>query len=168
MTAQPAASDDARKQALLEAAQAAVSDARTRHEEGRPKRTSTSGSRRTLLALGLTLFGVGVYLIAARPPWFFVPPPPPETVEIRDASFRLTMVREAELIRRFQVAEGRLPATLAEAGSRVEGVVYEPAADGTFALRATVAGEVLAYRSTDSVSVFLGDSFGRILSRAAP
>lgn len=168
MTAQPAASDDARKQALLEAAQAAVSDVKARQKGRRPERMSTSASRRTLLALGLTLFGVGVYLIAARPSWFFVPPAAPESVEIRDASFRLTMVREAELIRRFQVAEGRLPGTLAEAGSLVEGVVYEPAADGTFALRATVAGEALAYHSTDSVSVFLGDSFGRILSRAAP
>jgi hypothetical protein len=168
MTAQPDASNDARKQALLEAAQAAVSDVRSRQERGRSGRSSTAASRRTLLALGLTLFGVGVYLIAARPAWFFIPPAPTETVEIRDASFRLTMVREAELIRRFQAAEGRLPATLAEAGSQVQGVEYAPAPDGTFTLRATVAGEVLAYSSNDSATVFLGDSFGRILSRVTP
>jgi hypothetical protein len=149
------------KAALLEAAQAAVQDVRQKEAATRERRHS---SRVVLLIAAGALFALSIYLLAVRPDWFFTPPPPGESMEIQDASVRLMLAREAERVRQFAAANGRLPVSLAEAGSPVSGVEYERADNG-FVLRTHFAGDTLALRSTDSLPQFLGNSVRTINDR---
>lgn len=157
---------DSQKQALYEAARAAIADAsvRPRHRPA-PARVGRTARAPSLL-LGLALFVAGTYILAARPAWLVTPDPPGEPVEVREASFRLTLVREAHRIRQFHAARGRLPETLAETGSGVAGVRLHQLPDGSFTLVATLDGRDLLYRSTDSAATFLGRSLQVVLDRA--
>lgn len=157
-------SPDAHKEALYAAAQAALEEAKTRAQAG-AGRKRTPGSRVILLALGLALLSLGVYLIGARPAWFFIPDPAPEPVEIQEASLRLTLVREAERVRHYRAATGRLPATLEEAGSQVVGLTYVRQPNATFTISAPLGGSTLALASTDSTAAFLGNSLQLIMRR---
>ncbi len=155
------------KRALLEAAQAAVDDAREK-ELARRRGGSTRASRAVVTVLGLALFGIGIYLLAARPAWFFTPPPPPETLEIREASVRLMLVREVERVKRYRAEHGRFPATLAEAGSQVQGLLFETRGDSAFRLISPWGEGTIGLSSTDSVGSFLGNSLKVIVSRGRP
>lgn len=162
---------ETQKEALLEAAQAALDDARekaTRQGRGRRWGESSLFARRLLLGSGAVLFAASVYLLVARPAWFFEPAPIPETVEMREASVRLMLVREAHRIQRWRADNaGNLPATLAEAGSPVRGVDYERRGDGTFTLSAPHAGAQIRLSSTDSLPGFIGGSFAVLRQRDA-
>lgn len=160
-------SRDEQKRALLEAAQAAVQDAHDK-EAARRAGASTTASKTIVTVLGLILFGVGIYLLAARPAWFFTPPAPPETMEIQEASVRLMLVREAERVKRFRVEHRRLPASLAETGSTVQGVSYLAEGDSVFRLSAALGGGAIGLASSDSVGAFLGNSLKVIASRGRP
>lgn len=151
------------KEALLNAAQAAVHEAKRKAASER--RQTRHSSRVVLLVAAGALFASSVYLLAVRPAWFFTPPLPPDPPEVREASLRLTLAREAERVRRFHVARGRLPGTLAEAGGAVKGLDYEVRPDGTFAVRAPLGAGTLELRSTDRVDRFLDDSWQVIMNR---
>lgn len=158
---------ETRKEALLEAAQAALDDAREKAvRNGARRRESSLFARRLLLGSGAVLFVASIYLLVARPHWFFEPAPVPETVEMQEASVRLMLVREAHRIRRWRADNaGNLPATLAEAGSPVRGVKYERPGDGTFVLSAPHAGAEIRLSSTDSLPGFIGGSFSVLRQR---
>lgn len=162
-----ALSGEAQKQALLDAAQAAVQDA-SEKAASRRNRTTSNTPRIVLTVLGLALFAVGIYLLAARPVWFFTPPPEPESGQIQEASVRLMLVREASRVRRYRSEHGKLPATLAEAGSSVTALNYTPQGDSTFQLAAPWGGRAITLASTDSVGPFLGNSLKIIASRGRP
>jgi len=154
------------KEALLEAAQAALDDAREKAARQGRRRGSSLFARRLLLVSGAALFAMSIYLLVARPVWFFDPAPVPETVELQEASVRLMLVREAHRIRRWRADNaGNLPATLAEAGSPVRGVTYERRSDGSFVLSASHAGSQIRLSSTDSLPGFIGGSFGVLRER---
>jgi hypothetical protein len=161
------ASRDDQKRALLEAAQAAVEDAREK-ELARRRGGSTRTSRTIVTVLGVSLFGMGIYLLAARPAWFFTPPPAPETMEIREASVRLMLVREAERVKRYRAEHGRFPATLAEAGSPVRGLLFETRGDTAFRVMSPWGDGTIGLSSSDSVGSFLGNSLRIIVSRGRP
>lgn len=151
------------KEALLNAAQAAVDE--TKRKAASKRQQNRHSSRVVLLVAAGALFGLSVYLLAARPAWFFTPPLPPEPPAVQEASLRLTLVREAERVRQFQQSNGRLPQTLAEAGGAVRDLEYEARPDGTFAVRAPLGATTLELRSTDQVDRFLGDSWQLIMGR---
>ena len=151
------------KEALLTAAQAAVDDAKRKAASER--RQTRHSSRVVLLVAAGALFALSIYLLAVRPSWFFTPPLPPDPPDVREASLRLTLAREAERVRQFHVAHGRLPETLAEAGAAVKGLEYEVRPDGTFAVRAPLGVSTLELRSTDQVDRFLGDSWQTIMNQ---
>jgi len=151
------------KEALLQAAQAAMEDSRRKRGE-RPAHRRRA-SRATMLVAAGTLFALSVYLLAARPVWFFTPPPPPEPPEIQEASMRLTLVREAARIRQYRLANGQLPGSLEETGSPMQGLTYAPSGDGAFTLSGRARGQMLTLRSTDAVDAFLGNSFQIIQGR---
>ena len=159
---------EAQKAALLEAAQAAVVDAREKEAERRRRRPTSPATRKFFAVVSVLLFSGGIYVLAARPVWFFSPPPPPETVAIQEASLRLTLVRETERVKRYRSQYGRLPNDLEEAGSPARGITYQKQSDSTFRLIATFGTTTIGLTSTDSVGAFLGNSLKVIASRGRP
>ena len=155
------------KQALLEAAEAAVQDANDKAARRRG-RTSSNTSRIVVSVLGLGIFAVGIYILSMRPTWFFTPPPPPESVQIQEASVRLMLVREASRVRRYRAEHGKLPATLEEAGSTLTSITYTPQGDSTFRLVTNWGEHTIGLSSSDSVGPFLGNSLKVIASRGRP
>ena len=156
---------EAAKEALLEAAQAAVDDSRRKADEAAARRRRSSRRRAAWSVWAVLLIG-SAYLLVIRPSWYLTPPPPPESAEIQDASARLVLVREAARVNEYLAANGRLPSTLAEAGSMTRGVGYEVRDDGTYLLQASMeAGRTIALSSTDSVETFLGSSVRVVSSR---
>jgi hypothetical protein len=164
---QPSPSEEDRKQALLDAAQAALADAKNRADRA-DRQGHSSRARFSPLASGFIASAIGLYLLVARPAWFLTPPPPPDPPEIAAASVRLTLVREASLVQRFQADSGRLPVSMAEAGSAVAGVQYDRLTDSSYVLRAVHGLDTVRLSSRDSVPLFLGNSLGLILSRSQP
>jgi hypothetical protein len=157
----PASTPEDQKRALLEAAQAAVEDARSRAERdgSRPR-----GPRYFSLILAAAAIGLGFYMLAARPAWFLTPPPPPEPPALQQASARLAIAREASLIEQYRAEHGRLPATLAEAGSSAVGVLYQPIGNA-YQLRWSLGSDTITFSSTDSLPAFLGASLETVMSR---
>ena len=164
---QPGHSPEDQKRALLEAAQAAVTDAEHKADEarrqGQPRR-----ARLSPLVSAAIASGIGVYLLAARPAWFVTPPPPPDPPAIAAASVRLTLAREANRVHQFQADSGRLPTSMAEAGSTVSGVEYQRLNDSGYVLKAVGGGEAVSLSSRDSLPLFLGSSLRLIMARGQP
>ena len=155
------------KQALLDAAQAAVQDAHDKAAQRRG-RASSNTSRIVVTVLGLGIFAVGIYILAARPVWFFTPPAAPESVQIQEASVRLMLVREASRIRRYRAEHGKMPASLAETGSPITTVMFTAQGDSAFRLMTAWGEQTLTLTSADSVGPFIGNSLKIIASRGRP
>lgn len=155
------------KEALLRAAEAAMEESTKRGSRGRregpPRRRS---GRVTLLIGSASLLALCLYVVVVRPGWFFAPAPPPEAPEVREASMRLALVREAMLVRQFEALNGRLPGSLRESGSLMEGVEYLLHPDGTFTLSGGAGATTVTLRSSDEVTEFLGNSMAVIQNRA--
>jgi len=103
-----------------------------------------------MLPLGLNLGVLAVYLLIAPPAWVVVNPiaPPPDEQVVQN--LRAAMYMNAAKIESFRRANGRLPATLAEAGVSLENVDYAPQGDSVFLLVSTVGDEPLVYNSVAS------------------
>ena len=155
------------KTSLLEAAQAVVKDREERSAAERDARMHPKVRRRLSV---MTLVGsLGFLLVVLQPSWLAGPTkPPPETPAIAAASIRLVMLRERQRILDFIRTTGRLPATLAEAGSDVPGLGYEPGESQTFKLFAESGDSVVLLLSTDSMQTFLGNSLQVIKNRGKP
>lgn len=151
---------------LLSAAEAAVAsrpEAAPRHGPG--VRDTRWGLVWTCLALVLMTSGA---VITLRPEWVFAPDPTRESPELSDASLRLAMVRERQRIEAFRMAEGRLPATVAEVGGNLPQLELITDPEGGYILRHSSGGAPLELRSTDALEGFLGNSLQVILSRGKP
>ena len=149
---------------LLEAARAVVKE---RNEKVAAARLQPAARKRisvlTLLSLG------GLLLILLRPSWLAGPKaPPPESPAIREASVRLSVLRERQRVTDFAKQTGRLPTSLAEAGSTAPGLGYEPLPGQQFRLFAQAGESLLVLRSTDSMAHFLGNSLKDIKNRVRP
>lgn len=155
------------KQALLDAAQAAVQDAHDK-AANRRGRSGSNTSRIVVTVLGLGIFAVGIYILAMRPAWFFTPPPPPESVQIQEASVRLMLVREATRVRKYRSEHGKMPVTLQEAGSTVTSIDYTAQGDSGFKLVTSWGEKSITLSSSDSVGPFIGNSLKVIASRGRP
>lgn len=153
------------KQELLNAAQAAVADAKARAEARSRDTASRSRAREILTVAGLVLTLAGFTLAAVRPAWFLTPPPEPEPPVIQEASVRLTLVREARRISDWRMATGRLPADLAETGTPVAGLAYDRINDSVFALSLPLGTSLITLQSTDSLSAFIGGAVATVAAR---
>jgi len=143
-----------RKQSAERAAERAADDVRRRDQS----RVSP------IIAGGLTIIlAAAVYLAVEQPTWLFPPAPPVESQETREASLRIGMATTMQRIERFRLAQGRLPRTLAEAGSSPAGVTYEPREGDRYTLRGTNGSIRLTLKSEDSLPLFVGNSF-RVLA----
>jgi hypothetical protein len=107
---------------------------------------------------------VGAYVAIEQPEWLFPKPLPAETHAERDATLRMAMATTAQRIERYRQQHGRLPATLAQAGSTVEMIRYEPNGDAQYVLRGENGPVTLTYNSSEPISSFVGNSF-QLLAR---
>lgn len=153
------------KQDLLQAAQAAV--ATTSAPEGLPPRgTAPAGTRWGLVWTGVAILAALTgYVLGTQPEWAFPNRGLAESPEVTAASMRLSLVRERQRVETFRQRNGRLPATLAEAGGVATNIelVVEPG--DTYVLRAVENGAALELRSTEALDAFLGNSLQLILNR---
>jgi hypothetical protein len=151
-----AAVDVVRKQSGERVAERAAEEARRRQSRVSP-----------IIAVGLTiLLGVGVYLGVEQPAWLFPPAPPMESRETQDASLRISMATTMQRIERFRLAQGRLPRSLAEAGTNAAGISYEQREGDRYVLRGTSGPVQLTLSSEDSLPAFVGNSFRVLAMRA--
>lgn len=118
--------------------------------------------------MGIAAMIVGalsIYVWTA-PPAFLQPEPYAEPAPRQvDAGLRMDLYLQARKVETFRRENGRLPASLEEAGEVEEGVRYERAGGG-YRLSATSAGETLVYDSGEPLSDFLGDARSVIMGGA--
>jgi hypothetical protein len=75
------------------------------------------------------------------------------------------MANVAQHVERHRARTGALPRTLADAGTRVEGMSYQPVGTATWRLVGSHGGIELTLTSQDSLPRFLGNSFDVISRR---
>ena len=120
-----------------------------------------------IIAGGLTiLLAVGVYVAVEQPTWLFPPARPAESRETQEASLRIGLATTMQRIERFRLVQGRLPLTLAEAGSSPSGITYEMREGDRYTLRGTNGPVELTLNSGDSLPVFVGSSFRILAARS--
>jgi hypothetical protein len=165
----PGAGATPEKQALLEAfdtvlkKQAEVREAERRvFTEQRRKRNRVRPS--LWVAACFTMF-LSAYLYIERPEWLFPTAAAPERVAIKEASLRIGMANVAQHVERYRQRTGRLPRTLSETGTQVDGITYQPL-DSTWRLVGRNGGVEIALASSDPLPRFLGNSFELIARRS--
>jgi hypothetical protein len=129
-------------------------------DEAAKKRTGPKGQPKWMLPVAMNLGLLAVYFLIAQPQWTLVnpiqPPPPARQVSnLRNAIYLHGIMR----IESFRQANGRLPASLEEAGATalVGQVDYDLRADSTYLLLSTVGEDVISYDSaTMTVEEFTG------------
>jgi hypothetical protein len=159
------------KKALLEAfdtvlkTQADEREAQRRADEAR--RAARARSRPVMWACAAIVLFVGAYLWIEQPDWAFPNKPLAESAAVKDAGLRIGMANAAQHLERYRQRNGRLPATLMEAGAHGEGFAYQRGASGTSWQLVGQNGPVrLTLTSTEPLSKFLGNSFEVIARRA--
>ena len=162
------ASPTAQKQALLDAFDTVLKQqAETREAELREAEARRRARRRVrpwVSALAVLSLALCSYLYVERPEWLFPTAAIPETMALKEASLRIGMANVAQHLERYRQRTGALPRTLAESGSRVSGMTYEPIGSATWRLVGTNGGIELTLTSQDSLPRFLGNSF-EVISR---
>jgi hypothetical protein len=120
------------------------------------------------LVILLLLALIGALLLLLRPVWLAGPSAPPkEPPGVEAATLRLELLRERQRVFRYSSEHGRLPATLAETGSRRADFQYAPSVDG-FSLSGRAGDSLITLRSTDSLPTFLGQSLQRFRRGGTP
>ena len=156
------------KQALLEAfdsvlkQQAENREADLREEAAR--RRSRNRVRPTIWAAAVLALFLCTYLYIERPEWLFPASVPPESIAIQEASLRIGMANVAQHVERYRQRRGKLPSTLLEAGTQVEGITYHPLDSTEWRLIGSHAGIELTLASREPLTRFLGNSF-EVISR---
>jgi hypothetical protein len=157
------------KQALYDA----VGDVMRKQAEERKAAQAADAARRrrphmrvspVIVAGVAVLVSIGAYVAIERPDWLFPTPLAAESRDEQEASLRMGIATTAQRIERFRQQSSRLPATLAEAGSRVEDVTYERTSEDAYLLRGKNGPVELSYRSSEPLSTFVGNSF-QVLAR---
>jgi hypothetical protein len=156
------------KQALLEAfdsvlkQQAEHREAEQREEAAR--RRNRNRVRPTIWAAAVLALFLCAYLYIERPEWVFAASVPPESIAIQEASLRIGMANVAQHVERYRQRRGKLPSTLLEAGTQVEGITYQPLDSTDWRLVGSHAGMELTLASRQPLTRFLGNSF-EVISR---
>jgi hypothetical protein len=157
------------KKALLDAfdhvLKTQADEREARRLEAEARRRST-GSRVLILVCLVILAFTGGYLYVERPDWVFPVPPTPESIAVREASLRISIANAAQHIERYRQRNGRLPATLADAGATTPGIQYEPGTTG-YQIHTSLEGTTLSYHSSQSLEKFVGNSFAVITRRGS-
>ncbi len=156
------------KQALLEAFDSVLKkQAEDREAEQRAvaaRRRSRGRVRPTVWGSAVLALFLCAYLYVERPEWLFPAAAPPESVAIQEASLRIGMANVAQHVERYRQRSGRLPGTLLDAGTQVEGIAYLALDSAEWRLVGSHAGIELTLASRDPLPRFLGNSF-EVISR---
>jgi hypothetical protein len=156
------------KQALLEAFDSVLKkqaeDREAEQREAAARRRARNGVRPAIVALALVAIALCGYLYVARPEWLF-PSNTTEAVAIKEASLRIGMANAAQHIERYRQSTGRVPRTLAEAGTQPAGMAYERVDSAGWRLVGSHAGIELTLGSDEPLPRFLGNSFEVIARR---
>ena len=157
------------KQALFDAA---VEVVRKQGEERMAEREAAAKLERErtrvspIIAAGLTiLLGVAVYVAVEQPTWLLPTPPIVESRAAQEASLRIGMATTLQRVERFRVAQGRLPRSLAEAGTAPRGITYEQREGDRYVVRGQNGPVQLTLTSGDSLAPFVGNSFQVLAER---
>jgi hypothetical protein len=158
------------KQALLEAfdnvLKKQAEDREAEQREAAARRRRRNRVRPIIWALAALPLMLGVYLYLDRPEWLFPAPAHPESVAIKEASLRIGMANAAQHVERFRQQTGKLPRTLSEAGTRVEGIAYQPIDSVEWRLVGIHDGIELSLSSREPLPRFLGNSYQLISRRS--
>jgi len=164
----PVPDASSQKQALLEAFdsvlkhQAENREAQLREEAAR--RRSRGRVRPMVWASAVLALFLCAYLYIERPEWLFPASVPPESVAIQEASLRIGMANVAQHVERYRQRTGKLPGTLLEAGTQVEGITYQPLDSIEWRLVGWHGRIELTLASREPLAKFLGNSF-EVISR---
>ncbi len=143
---------------LLEAAQAAVANQRTK---GRTPRSVWGERSRARAAYRSTMTGLilaGTTLLLLRPVWLAGPRLPPEPAEIQTASATLALIEAASHVRAYHSATGRLPERLKDAGVTDATIRYRKIDTLNFVIRLAAGDSTLTLRSTDSLRPLVNEA----------
>jgi len=152
------------RRALVQAFQDVVrSEQEKRESSSHPAPPEAPAGRPFWIVMFLLSVTLGA-ILAMQPGWLFTTPVP-ETNQLQEASLRLRMFEEVDRINRFEQSQGRLPATLAEAGGDSTNLQYAPGAAG-YSLSGRNGGQSLTYTSDVSPETFLGNSYQIIRQRS--
>lgn len=158
------------KSALLEAAQAAIVDQRTKAQVAAAVAATVRPRRR---GLGLLIFltvvavgGAGVLLL--QPAWLVGVRPPEEPPAVVAASSRLALIEAAARVRHFSDSAGRLPAALGEAGVTDTAIALTPLEGLEFSLARRAGDSLISLRSTDSLKPLVAASVRTLQARPRP
>ena len=157
------------KQALLDAFDSVLKqqaeDREAELREAEARRRGRNQTRPAFLAAAFVVLGLCGFLYLQRPDWLFPAAVTPETVAIKEASLRIGMANAAQHIEQFHRRTGRLPATLTDAGTQVEGLSYQPLDTAAWRLTGTHEGIELTLASGEPLARFIGNSFQVIARR---
>jgi hypothetical protein len=158
------------KQALLEAFDSVLktqAEERLAQQREAEARRNAGRIRPSILMLAALSFFLCTYLYIERPDWLFPDSRPLESVAIKEASLRIGMANVAQHIERYRQQNGKLPETLAEVGTQMQGMTYAPVDSTGWRLMGTHAGIELTLDSGQPLPKFLGNSF-EVITRRNP
>jgi len=104
------------------------------------------------------------YLYVERPEWLFPSAAPTESIAIQEASLRIGMANVAQHLERYRQQRGKLPGTLVEAGTHLEGITYQVLDSTDWRLVGSHGDVELTLASREPLARFLGNSF-QVISR---
>jgi hypothetical protein len=166
----PAQGASSQKQALLEAFDSVLKkqaeDREAELREAEALRRKRNRVRPAVWALAVSALFLCAYLYVEQPDWLFPGATPSESVALKEASLRIGMANVAQHIERYRQRTGMLPKTLQEAGTKVEGMDYQPVDSLNWRLIGSHAGIELTLASRDPLPRFLGNSFEVIARRS--
>jgi hypothetical protein len=157
------------KQALLEAFDSVLktqAEERLAAQREAEARRNARRIRPGVLALAALALFLCAYLYIERPDWLFPDARPAESVAIKEASLRIGMANVAQHIERYRQQNGKVPASLLEAGTQVQGMTYAPVDSTGWRLVGSHAGIELTLDSGEPLPRFLGNSFEVIARRS--
>lgn len=151
------------KSALLEAAQAAVEEQKTRTGKAAGGPGSARAGFRLLLVLVVVLAGA---IVVAQPGWFVSSEPPIEPAAIRTASARLALVDAIGRVRSYTTTAGQLPPTPDAAGVTNRDISLKALSGGEFELSLKAGDSLIAVRSTDSLKPLVVEALRALQRRS--
>ena len=152
------------KSALLEAAQAAVEEQKTR---GPGRLVAGAGAAQMGFRVLLLLIAVGGgTVLAMQPSWLVGPEPVVEGDAIRSASAQLALVVAVAQVRAYVTTSGHLPGQPAQAGITNGAITLKPLAAGEFELSIRAGNTLIAVRSTDSLKPLVVSAVRALQRRA--
>ena len=129
---------------------AAERDEAAEHKQG-PKKQS-----KWMLPLGVNLGVFAVYLLIASPDWVVMNKIDSAPIAEQAEDMRLAIFMQASRVDVYRLQNGQLPASLADAGSPVEGLSYNVIGPDQYELVVTIETEVLRYDSSQPVGEWVG------------